>query len=85
MTKVNLINDYLISGGADNMIKIRPVGKFMGKETSYKHPGYIQGITQISDSKFLSYCSAGNVIAYDLERHRKFKINDIEMEDEKEN
>ena len=57
----------------------------MGKETSYKHPGYIQGITQISDSKFLSYCSAGNVIAYDLERHRKFKINEIEMEDEKEN
>ena len=55
ITSVNLINDYCVSGGADNSVRIYPIDSFMGKEASYKHPGYITSISKLSENKVLSY------------------------------
>ena len=59
ITDVKLMKDYVISGAADNHVRIFPIDNTIGKQSYYKHPGFIKSISELKEDKILSFCNSG--------------------------
>jgi len=65
VTQVLLLDDYAISGAADRAVWVRPINLEGETASTYKHDGWVTGISKLSETKIVTCGDGGKLIAYD--------------------
>jgi WD40 repeat protein len=65
VTKVKLLDEYAVSGGSDRSVWVRDLNNLEAKSHGYKHEGYITNLEKLDETRIVTSCEKGQLVAYD--------------------